>query len=240
MAYDNKRRGTRKYNNDRPAPVFTELMKFDMWADCPGSQKRARLTWGTMDGNPRVSVFLNHPDYEGGAGILAAGFYVEHFTQTIQMLIDIMRSGVRGKGLGVDIMADIYDDNGKSIGKEKKCTFFAGIDKDGMAYQTVWQDGKPRAVFRFIGSPNFSIRVRDPKSDEGDEGRLLSVDSNREEYSQTCAIGYFSNLIQGMTASMTANKPPRQPAGGDAQSGNTQATQADKSSKKDDFGDVEF
>lgn len=135
---------------NKPAVEPTkELEKFQLFAPTPGVEgKYARLSWGFWNGSPRATVFLNHPDYPKGEGILSAAFDPLIFRDVLDQFEEVVR-GTREKVV-VENKRAVKDENGKNTRETViGTTLRIGRDKNGLVAIAVTAEGKPSVAFSF-------------------------------------------------------------------------------------------
>lgn len=188
--------------NNRPDPKtipINELAKFDMFAPSPGMEKKnARLTFGIRDGNPRVTVFLNNPEFQKGAGILNAGFYPREWFTVMDSVIQMLEEGKPGSKIELMVSMDQRMEDGSRGQKVLQSTLMIGIDGKGMACIGVKAEGKPVPVFRFEFSDYVGVMINGQQAEPDVLSRMMALSTFRrlaDIYSSL--TGYFKPPYQG-------------------------------------------
>lgn len=126
--------------------TFYDLSRLVFWADTHEDEKRARLTFGFRDGNPRLTV--NTGLAKGAEGMIVFPCDPIHLTTAMIFLEDIANNIFEGERILIDSLGPAsYIDGKPSKEKVVKATLYAGKTKEGVIYLSVVADKKPKIVF---------------------------------------------------------------------------------------------
>lgn len=124
-----------------PDRFMLSLNRFSMWTPAPGVEnKRARLSFGLLDINPRISVFTSIPDDTIGKGVISAGMNPETFFIFLSRLEAITKAPP-----GTKEKIECYQGREKL----KSSDVIFGKDSDGMIWLSVIAPNRPNIKFIF-------------------------------------------------------------------------------------------
>lgn len=210
-----------------PAPTenqFKELSRYQMFAPAPGVENvRARLSWSSWMGNPRITVFTNVPN-DKDKGMLRAPMDPETFGILMLLLEEVIR-GEPGNSRYIENFTREKTDDG-SIGKMIKLSeTWVGKDKDGMIWISVKAEDRPVIVFKYTVS-NFH-KIFKGNGEAFDAPFASSIQARSTVDGLRRIFGNLSGEI----------KPPYDPNA--PRNGNNKNSKFKKFEKKDDFGDLD-
>ena len=126
--------------------TFYDLSRLVFWAETHEDEKRARLTLGFRDGNPRFTV--NTGLAKGAEGMIVFPCDPIHLTTAMIFLEDIANGTYEGERVLIESLAPAnYTDGKPSKEKLVKATLYAGKTKEGIIYLSVVADKKPKIIF---------------------------------------------------------------------------------------------
>lgn len=134
---------------DRPNEPTVELDRYFLSAPCPGVEgKWSYFRPGWWMGNPRFTVFLNHPDYPKRDGIITAAFDPDSFEKVLTQLEELV-AGTREE-VEVEQHRPVKDGDGRAT-KDLYLdnTVRAKRDGNGIIAISVIKEGLPKVAFRF-------------------------------------------------------------------------------------------
>ncbi len=130
-----------------------DFQRLSMWTPTPGVEnKRARLSFGILDINPRVSIFTNNPEDTIGKGIIAAPMNPETFFTFLNRL-EAISKGEAGKKEKIECY------QGKERVKISDLVF--GKDDEGFTWISVIAPNRPNIKFVFEMSDWHTIQRGD-------------------------------------------------------------------------------
>ena len=138
------------------APAMGRIIDFNrlsMWTPTPGVEnKRARLSFGILDINPRISIFTNNPEDTIGKGIIPAPMNPETFFTFLMRLEMIAKGNPNAK-------EKIECFQGKERVKVSDLIF--GKDEEGFVWVSVIAANRPNIKFVFEMSDWHTIQRGD-------------------------------------------------------------------------------
>lgn len=131
--------------------VFLNFLKFDMFAETPNHPgRRAKLSFGVRDGNPRITVFTNDPTDTVNKGAIYAPFSPEVFLAFLDVFEKAVMNGNDTK-YKIDCLTYARDETGKVDLTTKIPTsqLWFGKDKTGICWISVTSGTRPKIPFQF-------------------------------------------------------------------------------------------
>lgn len=205
---------------------FKELDKFTMFAPAPGVEgKRARLTWSSFRGNPRMTVFTGIPN-DTNKGVINAGMNPETFYGFLYLLEKIAQNPQAAAEYILDSDTLKEDDNGERKKRVLASSIYFGRDEEGVMYMKVKAEGRPEIRFNFKISDWHRFRKGDGTPLSEREGSSLQAISTVHALRQV-----FGNLVNEL-------RPPFNP--GQRTGGKPQASRPATKQSQAEFDDIGF
>lgn len=211
--------------------TYYDLSKIVLWGDNPNDNtKKARLTFGFRDGNPRVTVNTGVPGKEGFIPFPAD---LPHMTTAMNYLKEIA-VGEPDHQVNIDSLANVYENNKPTNNKRVVSTLTIGKSKEGIVYIAVTAEGKPKIVFPIKQSDYHVFK---------DKNKNIIPDS---EVSKRMALSVADTILNSITDVMlryteeeynTSERKPVPIAEGNG--ANTKGTGKKQESNKDQFDDLD-
>lgn len=214
----------------RPDPKsipIEELAKFNMFTPSPGMDKKmARLTFGIRDGNPRISVFLNNPQFEKGAGIINASFFPAEWFTLMDQVIAMYERGQASEKIEAKVFMNSKREDGSQGDKVLQGAVVFGYDNNGIACVALRANDRPTPVFRFTFTDYVHLLINGKQVEESELSRMMATAAMRG------VREVFVNHIG-------YKKPPYQMTGGrQNDNGNTGGRQNNSRTNEFNFDDV--
>lgn len=138
---------------DVQMPRILDFNRLSMWTPTPGVEnKRARLSFGMLDVNPRITIFTNNPEDKVNKGVLSAAMNPE----TFMMFLNRFEAITRGPA---DKKEKIPCYQGKERVKVSDLIF--GKDADGFCWLSVVAPNRPNIKFTFKMSDWHELQLAD-------------------------------------------------------------------------------
>lgn len=197
-----------------------ELERFHLSAPCPGVEgKYSYFRPGWWQGNPRFTVFLNHPDYPKGQGIITAAFDAPHFAEVLNQLEDI----VYGRRQAMHVEQHRLNKDTKEMYLDN--TVRARRGDDGIIAIAIIKKDMPQVAFKFKPSPYHKFKNADDS---------YFTDEQMSNVLVKGMIDVYRRMTQDQALRL---KPPYEPNQGKSGGGN-QSKGGYNRSKDDMFDDV--
>lgn len=130
-----------------------EYAKYGIFAKpLQGSNRSPRLAWGSLKGNPRMTVFTNTPSDTVNSGIIYAGFNPETMFELLDAFKYIIDNGIKSSKVRIKNYTIARDatGNGAATGEKKLlCEAIAGKDERGINYVSLIAEDRPKIKFEF-------------------------------------------------------------------------------------------
>lgn len=128
---------------------YLDLAKFNLYAPLStNSGARARLTWGLINGNPRVTVFTNDPSDTVDNKVIPFNMTYE----ILFILFDVIEKIAKNQGEIRRIFKysrRVYENGKPTDDIVEVSKLLVGKDNDGMCWISVTADNRPQIKFEF-------------------------------------------------------------------------------------------
>lgn len=123
-------------------PRIMDFQRLSMWTATPGVEnKRARLGFGMLDINPRISIFTNNPEDTINKGIITSPMNPETFLAFLNRL-DTICKGPAGEKEKIECFQGFKD-------RVKVSDLVFGKDDEGYVWLSIVAPNRPNIKFTF-------------------------------------------------------------------------------------------
>lgn len=137
--------------SDQPEqPVrIHDFERLQMWTPTPGAAgKRAKLSFGIRDGNPRITVFTNDPNDKISSGVIYAAMNPETFYMFLKLFGDVVNAKEEVK-YKIQCFGTRWENDKPTKDKLLISDLCFGRDAEGMVWICLIADNRPKIKFEF-------------------------------------------------------------------------------------------
>lgn len=200
-----------------------DFERLQMWTPTPGAPgKRAKLSFGIRDGNPRVTVFTNDPNDKINNGVIYAAMNPETFYAFMELFGNVIRAKEEVK-YKISCFGTRWENNKPTKEKILISDLCFGRDAEGMIWICIIAENRPKIKFEFNISDYHLLLDGDGKQFDKARASRLEAASKLALFHDVYGIAISKNL---------ENPTPRPNAGargGFKKSDTTATSSADKS-----------
>lgn len=133
---------------EQPAVIkIQDFEKISLWTATPGVEgKRAKLSFGIRDGNPRFTVFTNDPSDRAQKGVITAAMNIETLYIFLGMFEKVIKSKDEVK-LKIDCYTSRWENNQRTGDRIKQSEIWFGKDAEGLVWLLLLAEGRPTIKF---------------------------------------------------------------------------------------------
>lgn len=128
---------------------YRDFQKFNIYANLSSnSGARSRLTWGLMNGNPRITVFTNDPSDTVDNKVIPFNMTFE----ILYMVFSIMEKTAKHQGEikhGFEYSRRVYENNKPTNETVRVSKLVIGKDSEGICWMSVVAPNRPNIKFDF-------------------------------------------------------------------------------------------
>ena len=180
---------------------YLDFVRFNLYANLSSnSGARARLTWGLINGNPRITVFTNDPSDTVDNKVIPFNMTFE----VMYIVFDLLEKIAKHQGevkYVFEYSRRVYENNKPTNETVKVSNLIIGKDNEGMCWMSVIASNRPQIKFEFtIGNQTVIY---------GQNGEPLRADL----VSAATVLGTIKGLqgaYAGVLSDIFMNPPPRE------------------------------
>lgn len=222
----------------REQSLYRNFNKLSMFTPTPGVEgRRAQFTWSMRDGNPRIVVWTNHPEDNGGKGQIYAGFNAETFGMFIALFRKVIASPTPTKVKFDNYIAKYENDRAtgdRTLGSE----LWFGKDESGFIWISLTAPERPKVVFKFGLSDWHNIFIDGVQMSEA-QASVLQAEVNLKTI-EDVYNSVFAMEFDKMTQRQIDAKARREARGNGNQFAKPEAKANNSFNAFDEFQDIKY
>lgn len=222
---------------DTPVKIV-DFARLSLFTPTPGVEgQRSRLSFGTRDGNPRITVFTNDPRDTINKGILIAAMNPETFKAFCLLFKQVCESQGEIKHY-VECYGSRWENNVKVENRVLTSTIWFGKDSDGIIWISIVADGRPKIRFNFKMSDWHNIYMNGVQIDEATASKLEAL--SKLDLVETLVKDQIVKTAEHRTIRGPQNTNPQQKGGFQNQQQKQAPAPAEQKKPEPAFEDFDF
>jgi hypothetical protein len=171
-----------------------DFERLQMWTPTPGAAgKRAKLSFGIRDGNPRITVFTNDPNDKISSGVIYAAMNPETFYTFLELFGNVVRAKEEIK-YKINCFGTRWENDKPTKDKVLISDLCFGRDAEGMIWICVIADNRPKIKFEFNISDYHLLMDGDGKQFDKARASRLEASAKLALLHQVYGIAITKNL----------------------------------------------